>query len=313
MILRPQLIREIEFDIEKKIFLSDKKNQTREYIFITSLARSGTTILLNSIYKSGKFASLTYDDMPFILAPNLWSKIKRNYSNSIYQERAHNDGIKISSDSPEAFEEVFWNTFSYNNELCETNFKEFIELILIKNNSNRYLSKNNQNIKRLNRLVALFPNSIILVPFRNPLQQSFSLLNQHKKFIEHQINDKFVREYMDLIKHSEFGMDYSMVCSSNLKYLDTSKLNHWLEQWYLTYKNILNNHSNHRNINLICYESLCEIPEVWKTIKELLQIDDNIVCKFEKSEKVITQKFDLALAEKCQRLYCDLAKNCLGT
>ena len=39
------------------------------------MARSGSTILLNSIYKTDIFASLTYADMPFVLAPNLWSKI----------------------------------------------------------------------------------------------------------------------------------------------------------------------------------------------------------------------------------------------
>ena len=73
------------------------------------MARSGSTILLNSIYKTDIFASLTYADMPFVLAPNLWSKISliRSKSNLILKERAHKDGIKISTSSPEAFEEVF--------------------------------------------------------------------------------------------------------------------------------------------------------------------------------------------------------------
>ena len=51
-----------------------------------------------------------YADMPFILAPNLWSKINLNHQTEL-SERAHGDGILINSESPEAFEEVFWKTF----------------------------------------------------------------------------------------------------------------------------------------------------------------------------------------------------------
>ena len=75
-------------------------------VFVAGVARSGTTILLNAIYDSDEFASLSYADMPFVLAPNLWSKISST-SKHLIKERAHGDGIKVSSDSPEAFEEVF--------------------------------------------------------------------------------------------------------------------------------------------------------------------------------------------------------------
>ena len=78
VVLSPQIIREVTFDIENSIFKHDyfKHDYFKQnHIFIAGLARSGTTILLNSIYKSDIFASLTYEDMPFILAPNLWSKI----------------------------------------------------------------------------------------------------------------------------------------------------------------------------------------------------------------------------------------------
>ena len=32
-----------------------------------------------------------------------------------FKERAHGDGIKVSTESPEAFEEVFWKTFDDQN------------------------------------------------------------------------------------------------------------------------------------------------------------------------------------------------------
>ena len=38
-------------------------------------------------------------------APNLWASISKNKINQPLVERAHGDGIKVSSESPEAFEE----------------------------------------------------------------------------------------------------------------------------------------------------------------------------------------------------------------
>ena len=39
-------------------------------MFLSSLPRSGTTLLLNYIHSSYEFYSLTYRNMPFIMAPN---------------------------------------------------------------------------------------------------------------------------------------------------------------------------------------------------------------------------------------------------
>ena len=78
-----------------------------DHVFVTGMARSGTTVLLNAIYESNSFASLTYQDMPFILSPNLWSKINKDGFEIKKQERAHGDGISKNTSSPEAFEEVF--------------------------------------------------------------------------------------------------------------------------------------------------------------------------------------------------------------
>ena len=94
--LSSQLIREAMFDAESSAI---SINQTYEnHVFVSGLARSGTTILLNAIYKSDEFASLSYKDMPFILAPNLWSKLSPSKKNNDLVERAHGDGIKVSSD-----------------------------------------------------------------------------------------------------------------------------------------------------------------------------------------------------------------------
>ena len=62
--------------------------------------------------------------MPFVLAPNFWSKFSlHNNNNSAMVERAHGDGIKVNTESPEAFEEVFWKTFSEENNESKKNLK----------------------------------------------------------------------------------------------------------------------------------------------------------------------------------------------
>ena len=67
-----QFMREVTFDFESTNLPSSTESEN--HIFITGFARSGTTILLNALYESNVFGSLSYADMPFILAPNLWSK-----------------------------------------------------------------------------------------------------------------------------------------------------------------------------------------------------------------------------------------------
>ncbi len=297
--LSSQIMREITFDFEKSIFLKKNDQFDDHHIFVTGLARSGTTVLLNAIYQSNQFASLTYDDMPFILAPNFWAKISSRKGYRRLQERAHGDGIKISTNSPEAFEEVFWKTFSSDLINREELLIKFISLILKKNNKTRYLSKNNQNIRRLDVISNAFPHSKILVPFRDPLQQAFSLFSQHIKFVKKQNEDNFARDYMKWIGHSEFGLNYKMIHSSNLKYPNENEFNHWIEQWYLTYNSIL----DYKGIYLISHQALCSNPEVWNSVKDMIGINEDVKFLFKASKKVIDQTFDKHLHDKCYRLY----------
>ena len=82
----------------------------KSHIFITGLARSGTTILLNKLFQSSSNTSLLYKNMPFILFPELANL----FSKSFYQKeskkihRYHNDGIEINHNSPECFDEIFF-------------------------------------------------------------------------------------------------------------------------------------------------------------------------------------------------------------
>jgi len=303
--LSSQFMREVTFDFENTYIAP--KRVTGDHVFITGLARAGTTILLNALYKSNVFASLSYADMPFVLAPNLWSKISFKNKDLNLKERAHGDGIKISKDSPEAFEEVFWKTFSdEEDEELEDKFRVYVINILNKYKKERYLSKNNQNIKRVELINSIFSNSKILIPFREPIQHAYSLLTQHKKFIEESKKDKFISNYMKWIAHTEFGPNYIPIHNQNLNFQNDLEINHWIEQWYLTYRDSFQSLKNKRNIHFVSYEKLCLSKDYWFKIQQLVNIKKLYGFEFKESKKDISCNIDKRLKEKVISLYSGL-------
>ncbi len=303
--LSSQFMREVTFDFES--INASPSSDKRDHVFIAGLARAGTTILLNAIYQSNVFASLSYSDMPFVLAPNLWSKISINKKNSRLKERAHGDGIKISTESPEAFEEVFWTTFAHEDyEELEEKFRVYVNNIVNKYKKDRYLSKNNQNIKRVELITSIFKNAKILIPFREPIQHAYSLLTQHKKFIEDSKNDKFISKYMKWIGHTEFGSNYIPIKNQNLNFHNDLEINHWIEQWYLAYSDAFQSLKNKSNIYFISYEKLCLNKDYWFQIQKFLNIKKAYDFEFKESKKVIQYDIDKELKEKVISLYSNL-------
>ena len=302
--LSSQFMRETTFDVESSMFSNEK--QTDNHVFVAGLARSGTTILLNALYESNQFSSLSYQDMPFILAPTLWSKLSFGKQKVELIDRAHSDGIKVSSTSPEAFEEVFWMTFDQQDKTTEEKFKIYVELINRKYQKNRYLSKNNQNIRRLELISDIFPSSQILIPFRNPIQHSYSLLSQHQRFLDRSKSDAFISNYMKWIGHTEFGPNYIPICDKNLSFRDHLDINHWLEQWLLTYQHCYAHLKHRNNIYFICYEKLCSSEDYWIDILKLLNVEKLYVFEFKESHKTIPIDINKGIVEKASSLYSKL-------
>ena len=81
------------YEIEQNL-LKDKNREVKK-LFITGYARSGTTILLNKLYHTGFFKSLTYEDMPFILSPKINNFFKKFRYYNLKFTRANKDNIKI--------------------------------------------------------------------------------------------------------------------------------------------------------------------------------------------------------------------------
>ena len=88
---------EIFFDLEKASHARGCPDaSTGAHIFVSGLARAGTTLLLRMLYETGEFASLTYRDMPLVMAPNFWKGISAPFQKSAERkERAHPDHVLI--------------------------------------------------------------------------------------------------------------------------------------------------------------------------------------------------------------------------
>ena len=262
-------IKKICFELERFLFIKNcKKLNNNNHLFVTGMPRSGTTIFLKFIYSSNNFASLTYEDMPFILAPNLFSFLKKK--KNFKQIRLHKDKILIELKSPEAFDEVFFKTFS--DEEKYNFFSDYVNLILNKFKKKRYLSKNNNLIPNIKIINQKLPNSSILVLFRDPMQQSISLLKQHLNFKIMQKKDSFILRYMNYLGHNEFGLNHK-ICNVSSKFTNPDTLDYWLEKWVKFYQNILELVKVNNRIDLIDYKKFCIDDDYQKSISRKYEFD----------------------------------------
>jgi len=296
--LQSKAVAEMSFDMDNASVKKSENPFPDNHVFISGLARSGTTILMRSLYETGQFKSLTYEDMPFVLMPNVWKKISHRKASTELKERAHKDGIMVGFDSPEAFEEVFWRVFSgkdyifsdrlriqrADDELLKK-FKDYVDNILMSGDpktQTRYLSKNNNNVLRFKYLNKIMPGSHIVIPFREPLQHAISLLNQHTHFSKIQSEDKFSLEYMSWLGHFEFGLNQKPFFLGDEKIFNDlanypkTDINFWLLSWknYYQYVSGLNTTST----IFFNYERFCEDQQAQLYVLfEKLNIKDNKV------------------------------------
>ena len=261
-------------------------------VFITGLPRAGTTILLEMLAAMQPFASHTYREMPFVLCPMIWSRLSRPFQKSgEARERAHGDGIQISPDSPEAFEEIVWMQFwrrHYRADAIATwdrcddaEFVEFFEshrrkIVALRRATKpaaiRYVSKNNVNLARIPAIWGAVPSAIVVVPFREPLQHAGSLLKQHRNFSELHVRDSFARRYMEGIGHFDFGTNLKPIdfdgWLAGASTRDPQSLQFWLEYWLATYRHVLR-HVDQKRLVLTCDEALTPDADVTRLAEAL--------------------------------------------
>ncbi len=275
----------------------------KEPVFITSLPRAGTTLMLEILSTVPAFATHTYRQMPFVLSPMFWNAISRPFKKSGERmERAHGDGMEIDFDSAEAFEEVIWRAWWPEKYMQgridiwrradETpDFKEFMQshmrkiIALSRQNKNRsasrYLSKNNANIARIDVLSELFPDCTIVVPVRDPVDQILSLHRQHLRFLKAHGEDEFAEEYMRDIGHLEFGCNLQPIAFRGFgaDAIQAETLQFWLEYWIAGYRGLLASANPH--LVFVSYEDLCTDPSrVIGTLLDKLGVSGQVdVCE----------------------------------
>jgi hypothetical protein len=258
-------------------------------LFITALPRAGTTLLLELCVGSGTFASHTYRHMPFVLIPMLWNRFSQGFRRfDAPRERAHGDGMFVSVDSPEAFEETIWIAFwpkhyrrdrivpwrgeedSLFQEFLTKHFKKIVALATRGGDrpsagshpSPRYASKNNLNIARIAWLARHFPDALFVIPFREPIQQCASLCRQHLNFLEIHGNDPFAKRYMEGIGHFDFGDSLRPVdfdgWLQRRRHHDPKEIAFWVEYWCAAYRSLLA--EANKRVSLLNYDALCADP-----------------------------------------------------
>ena len=282
------MVAEMTFDIDQALARPDAARAGEgQHVFVAGLARAGTTILMRRFHATGAFRSLTYRDMPFVLAPNLWRRLSRLSRRDIARvERAHGDGVAVDADSPESFDEVFWRVFdgpgylladrlvphAPDPELAER-YRAYVGAILAGSGCDRYLSKNNNNLLRLGFLAGTFPRALILVPFRDPLAHAASLRGQHRTFAEAG-SDPFVRQYMDYLSHHEFGPGHRPFRPGPEPAAPAAapdSLDYWLGMWIDVYGWLLE--TAPAGARFVSYEALCRDPGVWADLDRAAGLD----------------------------------------
>jgi hypothetical protein len=268
-------------DVEQVLY-GDALNADPNPVFVTALPRSGTTILLQLLCETGHFASHTYADMPFVLCPMLWQRFNAPFAvDDEAKQRAHDDGLTVSTESPEAFEEMVWKHFwsaPYGDDRIrpwrdddehrefDAFFRTHMQKVIALRQTDasgplRYLSKNNLNIARLAAPPDPLRDGTFVVPFRDPLQQAASMHGQHERFLDLHDEDDFVREIMEAIGHHEFGKGLRPVNFDG--WLDDApppdRLAFWVQYWIAAYRFVLA-HAGPSCV-LVPYDRLTHEPE----------------------------------------------------
>jgi len=322
MILNNYNISSALFRLEKRLYKKELKMPDEDFVIVSGLARGGTTALTNLLFESNKFHSLSYDNMPFLLAVNLWRKLYHPRKNKLKQ-RAHGDNIMFGYKTIEALEEYFFkvflkDTFIKSNILVEhevdqKTYEDYItyqKLICIKNRETTYLAKNNNLILRYKSLRTHNPDFKIVLIFRNPLTHAYSLLTQHDRFCDMHEADPFSLEYMNWLGHHEFGLNHKVFHLELMDLCDRydkSDINFWIAIWISYYTNVLSLMGD-KNLFLIEYSDLCTNPRaLLSTLGGILNLNLSVGQRDPYAERDLKDlDADTELLKRAEALYKNL-------
>jgi hypothetical protein len=191
-------------------------------IYVCGLARSGSTLLHEVICSHPGVATLRMKDYPMLFTPYWWRRATANQRPQPPRERPHKDGVLVTTESPDALEEMLWMAFfprchdpSVSNLLgaddshpaFESFYDFHIRKLLLAEAAARYAAKANYHVARLPYLARLYPDARFIIPVREPAGHIASLMRQHRWFSAGQRKHPRALAYMRRSGHFEFGLD----------------------------------------------------------------------------------------------------------
>lgn len=257
-------------------------------VYITGMARGGTTITLELLSQAESVVTHTYRDFPLLFTPYLLRRFfhffdRFSKKTPIKTERSHKDRILITPASPESMEEVLWMSFfrklhepNRNNVLDENTsrprferfYADHIKKLMIAEDAHRYVSKANYNATRIRYLRKLFPDARFLLLVRDPLWHIASIMKQDKLFREVQEKDPAAVEHVTLTGHFEFGLgrrlintgDEQAMAAIEADFTKGWEVEGWARYWNSIYSyllTLLEDPALRQNLMVVHYEELC--------------------------------------------------------
>ena len=261
-------------------------------VFVTGLARAGTTMMLTLLSQAAGVATHRYRDFPFLFVPLAWNWFQDRLGGAPGEavERPHRDRIRITKESAEAFEEPLWQSFfphahdplgfhllgaGTRNPAFEAAFRSHLRKILWLRGGRRYVSKGNYNVARIGYLARLFPDARFVVPVRHPLDHVRSLVDQHRLFCRYAAEDARVPGYLAAAGHYEFGpqrrplnLDVERIGDIQAAWRAGDEARGYARQWAQVYAHVDRLRAEHR-VMVVRYEDACAAPQA--LAKQLLE------------------------------------------
>lgn len=269
-----------------------------EPVYISGLARSGSTILLRVLSTHHEVVTHQYRDFPFIYIPFWWQQtLDRSVKGELEAaERAHKDRLKVTPESPEAMEEVLWMAFfdglhdpsdsnvldaSTDNSEFADFYRDHIRKLLHVRSGSRYAAKGNYNITRLEYLLKLFPDARFVIPVRQPRTHVASSRKQHRLFCEDGADNDRAITHLERVGHYEFGPHRRPINAGDRREVEAveslweegQEVRGWARYWAHIYDFVADrleqNDELREATTVVRYEDLCD--ETASTLAALLE------------------------------------------
>lgn len=264
--------------------------QVEAPVYVAGLARSGTTMLLELLAEHPQVASHQYRDYPPVFTPFWWNRFLERvpHGDEAAKERAHGDGIAVTSNSPEAFEEALWMAFfphlhegggssvlgaDQSHPEFERFYDEHLRKLLAVRGRSRYVAKGNYNLTRLGYLQRLYPDARFVLAVRDPAWHIASLMKQQTLFCAGERAHPRAVDHMRRVGHFEFGLDRRPIHTGDAAAAERVRrlwatgheVEGWAHYWAMIYQEVadrLDGDAGLRAASLVVpFEPLCQQPE----------------------------------------------------